>query len=577
MTLNRTSLLALVIAGALVALPGGPALADAQPLDFRAKSLSGNYLAGRHAGTLREMENAAHFFAEALDDDPGNPVLVERAFILDLSAGNLDRAEKAAAQVIQFSPQHRMSRIVLGLKEVRAGRLAEAREHLRKAAFTPVGELTSGLLIAWVFAKERKQDEALKALDILDNNDAFANFKILHSALIADYLGDREKADNFYKQAYEQAGTSLRIVEAYGDFLRRAGRPDEARDIYAKFLAGSPNNPLVKAAEATAGQPDGGRPFIPDTETGMAEALFNLASALTDDQSIDVSLIYTQLALSLKPDFPVAQTLLGEIYEDTKRYGKAIEAYEVIPESSPLWSSAEIQIAINLNSLDREKEAIERISKLIAREPGNYEAMIAKGNIERMHEKWLDAAASYTRALSDIGEPQQSNWTILYFRGIAYERAGEWDKAEADFRQALKLEPDQASVLNYLGYSLIEKRLELDEAMEMVRKAVELKPNDGYIVDSLGWAHYQLGDYEEAVKHLERAVELRPEDPTINDHLGDAYWRVGRQLEAKFQWKHAKDNKPEPKDLEKIEKKLTDGLTDPPIVPALKVGNDKKT
>ena len=117
-------------------------------------------------------------------------------------------------------------------------------------------------------------------------------------------------------------------------------------------------------------------------------------------------------------------------------------------------------------------------------------------------------------------------------------------------------------VLNYLGYSMIEKRINLAEAIDMVRKAVELKPNDGYIVDSLGWAHYQLGEYEEAVKQLERAVELKPADPVIADHLGDAYWRVGRQLEARFQWQHAKDNKPEPDDLATIEKKLKDGLAD---------------
>jgi len=123
-------------------------------------------------------------------------------------------------------------------------------------------------------------------------------------------------------------------------------------------------------------------------------------------------------------------------------------------------------------------------------------------------------------------------------------------------------------VLNYLGYSMVEKKINLLEAMEMVRKAVELKPNDGYIVDSLGWAHYQLGEYDEAVKQLEHAVELKPADPVIADHLGDAYWRVGRQLEARFQWQHAKDNKPEVADLERIEKKLKSGLAeDTPVTP----------
>jgi tetratricopeptide (TPR) repeat protein len=115
-------------------------------------------------------------------------------------------------------------------------------------------------------------------------------------------------------------------------------------------------------------------------------------------------------------------------------------------------------------------------------------------------------------------------------------------------------------VLNYLGYSWIDQGVHLDEGMAMIKRAVQQRPDDGYIVDSLGWAHYQLGEYEEAVKQLERAIELKPEDPTINDHLGDAYWRVGREREAHFQWAHARDLKPEPEDLIKIEAKLKSGL-----------------
>jgi len=115
-------------------------------------------------------------------------------------------------------------------------------------------------------------------------------------------------------------------------------------------------------------------------------------------------------------------------------------------------------------------------------------------------------------------------------------------------------------VLNYLGYSYIDRGENLDEALDMVRRAVEQRPRDGYIVDSLGWAYYRLGRYEEAVEQLERAVSLRPADPVINDHLGDAYWKVGRKLEAMFQWAHARDSDPEDDDLRKILKKLEEGL-----------------
>src|SRR5213078_2154909 len=148
------------------------------------------------------------------------------------------------------------------------------------------------------------------------------------------------------------------------------------------------------------------------------------------------------------------------------------------------------------------------------------------------------------------------------FRGICNERSKQWASAEGDFKRALELSPEQAHVLNYLGYSWIDQGVNLDEGMRMIRRAVEQRPDDGYIVDSLGWAYYRIHNYDEAVKQLERAVELKPEDPTINDHLGDAYWRVGRVLEARFQWSHARDLKPESEDLAKIESKLKSGLVE---------------
>jgi Flp pilus assembly protein TadD len=152
------------------------------------------------------------------------------------------------------------------------------------------------------------------------------------------------------------------------------------------------------------------------------------------------------------------------------------------------------------------------------------------------------------------------HWILFYSRGVAYERTKRWSLAEVDFLRALELEPDQPLVLNYLGYSWIEKGHNIHQAREMVEKAVELRPNDGYVVDSLGWALYKLGKYKEATHHLERAVELRPQDPTINDHLGDAFWKVGRQIEARFQWRHALAFEPNKKLEGELRAKLQNGL-----------------
>ena len=259
-------------------------------------------------------------------------------------------------------------------------------------------------------------------------------------------------------------------------------------------------------------------------------------------------------------------TLLGDTYEDMKRFDKAIEAYSQVPPDSPLRSNAEMEIAVSLQRLERKDEALSTLKTLIAREPKNYDAIVTLGNLYRNNEDYANAAKVYDDAIALITEPVQGHWRVYYYDGIAHERLKQWDIAEQRFRRALELSPDEASVLNYLGYSMIEKKINLAEAMEMVKKAVELKPNDGYIIDSLGWAYYQLGDYEQAVTHIERAVELLPADPIIAEHLGDAYWRVGRQLEAKFQWQHARDNKPEPDDLKRIEDKIRNGMPEEPAV-----------
>lgn len=538
-----------------------PATAATQTdLEFELSSSSGNYLVGVFASKLRDTDVAAKFLGRALSDDPDNRNLVERAFILSLSSGYIDRAEALAERVVRYNKRHRMSHIVLGLREARKKRYESAREHFKQAGYTPVGELTSALLEAWSFAAQGKVTETFKALDALDKNDAFGNFKLFHGALIADFLGQPSRADQTYKQAYEQAGTTLRVVQSYGNYLRRSGRSDEASKVFKKYLDSSRRSPLVQAALDKLKDKESPGKFITNAAQGMAESMFSIASALSDEQNIDVSLIYVQLALSMRPDFDVARVLLGEIYEDTKRYGKAVETFQSVPAGSPLYDNAEIQAAVNLDHLEQTDEAIKALGEFVVKHPKHFDANVTLGNIQRSHEKWEDAIVSYSQALDVVPEIKENHWILLYFRGISYERAKKWDLAEPDFLKALDLKPEQPAVLNYLGYSWIEKGLNLKQAIGMVAKAVELRPNDGYIVDSLGWAHFQLGEFEDAVKHLERAVELRPEDPVINDHLGDAYWRVGRKLEAKFQWRHAKDNKPIEKDLKVIEEKLLKGM-----------------
>jgi tetratricopeptide (TPR) repeat protein len=562
--------MALKLSGATAALIvalATPSLAEFSLQDMG--SLSGSYLAARSADKARDASEAADYLTKTLLLDPDNPALIERLFLLELSGGDMDAAEELADKVLTFNTQQRMARLTVGIRELRAKHYEKARRNFDKSSYTPVGELTSALLGAWTYAGEGRMPEAMKELDALDGNEAFANFKIYHAALIADRLSNVVRAEAAYKTAIEKSGNSLRVVQAYGNFLERHKRPEEAVKLYESFSAGGNSNALIDEALKRAREKKIPGPFIASTQAGASEALFSLASAMTDEQSVQVAQLYARLALALDGDKPVVQTLLGDLQAQAKRYQEAIDAYDQVAQSSPLRINADLEIAINLQRLERNKEAIDKLAALAAANPKNYDALVTLGNLYRVNEAHAKAVDAYTQALALLPKLEKEHWRILYYRGIAYEAQKQWDKAEPDFRQALTLQPEEPLVLNYLGYAMIDRRQNLNEALGMVKKAVELKPNDGYIVDSLGWAYYQLGDYEEALTHIERAVDLIPSDPIIGEHLGDVYWKVGRTLEAKFQWQHAKDNKPEAKDLKRIEDKLKNGLPpDPATKPA---------
>ena len=288
--------------------------------------------------------------------------------------------------------------------------------------------------------------------------------------------------------------------------------------------------------------------------------LYGLGAALGRRGGEDLGLVYLQLALYLAPNQPLALLSLADLYEQVKNPQLAIKIYERMPQNSPLRRNAEIQLAVNLDTIDKTDEAKQRLQKLLKEHPDDIDAIMALGSILRGRKEFRRMRRRLQQGRRHHRQPERPNWLIFYFRGICNERAKKWEQAEADLKEALKLYPDQPHVLNYLGYSWIDQGINLDDGMRMIRRAVEQRPDDGYIVDSLGWAYFRLGNYDEAVKNLERAVELKPDDPTINDHLGDAYAKTGRTLEAQFQWSHARDLKPEPEDLVKIKQKLANGL-----------------
>ena len=525
-------------------------------------SPSGNYLAARLAGGQRDMAAAASYYRAALRADPKNGELIERTFLVVLASGGVEDAVPLAERVVSIDKSHRIARLALAARAIKRNQATAARAQLVQSVRGPIADLTATLLTAWTYATVNEAKTGVDLVDKLQGAEWYTAFKELHAGLILEAAGQRKEAGKRLERAYRADPTSVRIIDAYARWLARNGERDKALETYAAFAKLLPRHPLVDGpvADLNAGRTP--QPLVRTAAQGAAEVLYGLGSALARQGGEDLGLIYLQLAIYLDAEHPLALLSLADLYEQMKKGELAIEAYARVPASSPLKRNAEIQRGLNLDVLERSDEARTYLEKLLGEYPEDYDVATALGNVLRARKQYKEAAEIYSKAIDRIDKPARQHWTVFYFRGISYERAKEWKRAEADLEKALELSPEQPQVLNYLGYSWIDQGMNLDRGTQMVRRAVELRPNDGYIVDSLGWAYYRMGQYDAAAKELERAIELRPEDPVINDHLGDAYWKVDRRLEAHFQWRHARDLKPEPEDLAKIELKLKNGLAD---------------
>jgi tetratricopeptide (TPR) repeat protein len=524
----------------------------------------GAYLAARHAGADRDAAAQAAYYRAALRADPNNKELLERAFLALLASGEVEESAKLADRIVQTEKSHRIARLVLGIRAIKQKQYQTARQQLELSVGNPVTDLAAALLLGWAAYGAEEARGAVEVIDKLPGPDWYGPFKDMHAGLILELSGNKKEAGKRFEHAYKLDPNDTRLVEAYAGWAGRNGAKDDALKTIETYQKVSPRQPLILTAKERIKR--GARPsmIVNSPQEGAAEALYGMGTWISRRGGEDLGLVYLQLALNLHPTHPLALIALADLYSAVKKPELAIKLYERVPANSPMRRNANIQLAIDLDGLERTDEARKLLDKLIAERPKDVEAILALGHILRGRKKYAECADVYSKAIATITSAQKSDWLVYYFRGICFERARQWDTAEADLKKALELFPEQPQVLNYLGYSWIDQGVNLDEGMRMIRRAVEQRPEDGYIIDSLGWAYYRLGQFDEAVKHLERAVELRPEDPTINDHLGDVYWRVGRLHEAKFQWSHAKDLKPEPEELLKIEEKLKVGLTDNP-------------
>lgn len=529
-----------------------PALAD-----------SGSYLAARSAMISSDYAEAAQYYSQALARDPSNPSILENAVNAYIGLGDLDRAASIARRLVDLDTGGQIAGLVLYGDSALAG---EWDTLLSLQESNAVGPLFDGLTRAWALVGKGQMTDALAAFDDVAGTQGVEAFGLYHKALALSSVGDFESAAEIFSG---DTGTSIRLtrrgVVAYAQVLSQL----EQNEAGSELITASFGNSLDPYLEAIRTQLDAGESLQFDTvesaSDGVAEVYYSIATALRGEAQDPYTLIYTRMAVALRPDHVDSLLLSAELLEILERYDLATEVYDSVPRDNPSYHAAELGRAEALRRSGREDAAIE-VLKQLAKTHGDLPLVhVTLGDTLRGMDRFAESIKPYNAAVDLIETPEEQHWIIFFARAIAHERSDNWTEAEADFRKALELRPEQPQVLNYLGYSFLEMQTNYDEAIDMIERAVALRPDSGYIIDSLGWGLYRLGRYEEAVGHMEKAVERQPIDPIINDHLGDVYWAVGRLREAEFQWHRALSFITDDTDLtdvdpERIRRKLEVGL-----------------
>ena len=527
-----------------------PAWADPSP---------GSYLAGRQAGMEADYAAAARYFGTALLSDAANADLQEQTLTAFLGAGNVERAAALAEQFNAAGGESQIANMALMAHYARTENWDALFDLLE--AGNEVGPLLDGLTQAWAYVGKGNMDRALQSFDEVVDTPSLRPFGLHHKALALALVGDLEGANAIYSMPANVSFVPtrltvvahLRVLCALGEFERAAG-------IFERAFGANPDLELSLIRDSIAAREIPDIRGVTSARDGVALAYLGLTDVLQGEANESYLLLHAQAAAYIAPDNPDTHIATARLLNALGQYDAAAETFARVATTDPRFPDAEMGRADALRAAGRFDAAAEVLTQLTRNYPDQPLAYASLGDVYRQQEKFEAAGRAYSDAITIYPEGSSILWWLHYSRGITFERLDQWPEAEADFRRALVLNPDHPSVLNYLGYSLVDRGMSYDEALGMIETAVAARPDNGAIVDSLAWVYYKLGRYQDAVTPMERAVELEPNDPILSDHLGDVYWMVGRTVEARFQWRRALSFEPEDDEADRIRRKLSVGL-----------------
>jgi len=445
-----------------------------------------------------------------------------------LKKNNFEKAEKYLNQSLKFQNQNRFNLVIF--------------ETLRQYLYT------------------------FKNKKILSSKKNFGNISVINQAFQRCYLKQDNTRSSFLNLINNPDGDYSRYIFFYINYLIENKKIDDAKEVANQFDYIS--STLLLAQTKSWLEKNQFKEFnkifsCNNHNDIISEFLFLISNLYSSQNDFEKSNFYLNLANYLNPKFFLNISLLAENFYLNQEYEKVKKVLKIFDKKYEFYYwfrvKKETQIIINENGYE---EGIDYISSKFKNlnEP-NLKMVFDIANFYKNSKNYENAIKHYTEIITSLSDESEIKSDLLYRRGGSYERLGNYKKADEDLLSSLRINPDDAYVLNYLAYSWLERDHQIDEAFEMLKKAYELRSNDPYIIDSIGWAFFLIDNYTEAEKHLKRAVELMPEDPTVNDHYGDILWKLNRKIQARYFWNNVLSFDDTDEDLrKKINIKIIEGL-----------------
>lgn len=494
------------------------------------------YVRARAADSLGRTQEAANGYAAALAASPGNDVLATRTLSQAVAAGDRPLALKAALALQAAGKLQPDSRLLLLGEAFRTRRWKEAERQIAEIEKDEVFSFMTPLLRAWLAQGSGKGD-ALALLGKSSENALASTYAAEHRPLLLIARGRaKEGALGLAPLLDDESIRGQRLRIAAAATLARKGERAAALEL----LRGDGEAVGEARTRLQAGKRPGTEIATP--AAGLSELVARIALDLEGQQIPQLALAFARLSTFIEPGNPEGYLIAAELLSERDRPDEAIAALAHVPAADPFAGIAADRRISLLVEAKRSEEALAEAREAARVQPAAVESWTRLGDVLGQLERHGEAAEAYGKALDLAGQtdaPGHPLWALWMLKGSSLTQAGRWPEGKAALEQAHKLAPEQPVVLNFLGYSQLERRENIAAAETLIREASKLQPDNAAITDSLGWAHYVRGDLATAVRLLEQAAAGLPADAAIGEHLGDAYFAAGRRYEARYAWQAA--------------------------------------